>query len=291
VEKKIKALTKELNAMVHARGSTLMDLPGVGPVVAARILADVADVARFADRNRFASWTGTAPLDASSGEQIRHRLSRAGNRKMNHMLHIAAATQARLDTEGRVYYRRKLAEGKTRMAAMRCLNRRISDAIYRQLLADAQAAAIAAENQQADQSPTEVGTGPGGHCGASQESSAVDLPPHIDTSDQPLPGPATPDVTTDPTTPEDHRQNVPQESRLTREGSRKDASSRGPHRRSLAYLSAAWSDELARRQARIVGPHLRVARLARTRSKRSKGDPFSMTCGRIELDQGLMSET
>jgi transposase len=78
-----------------------MDLPGVGPVVAARILADVGDVARFADRNRFASWTGTAPLDASSGEQIRHRPSRAGNRKMNHMLHIAAATQVRLDTEGR----------------------------------------------------------------------------------------------------------------------------------------------------------------------------------------------
>ena len=95
--------------MVLARGSTLMDLPGVGPVVAARILADVGDVARFADRNRFASWTGTAPIDASSGEQIRHRLSRAGNRKMNHMIHIAAATQIRLDTPGRAYYRRKLA--------------------------------------------------------------------------------------------------------------------------------------------------------------------------------------
>jgi transposase len=103
VDKKIKALTTELKAMVQARGSTLMDLPGVGPVVAARILADVGDVARFADRNRFASWTGTAPLDASSGEQIRHRLSRAGNRTMNHMLHIAAATQARLDTEGQRY--------------------------------------------------------------------------------------------------------------------------------------------------------------------------------------------
>jgi transposase len=123
--------------MVLARGSTLMDLPGIGPVVATRILADVGDVARFCDRNRFASWTGTAPLDASSGEQIRHRLSRAGNRKMNHMLHIAAATQIRLDTEGRAYYRRKLAAGKTRMEAMRCLKRRISDAVYRQLLADA----------------------------------------------------------------------------------------------------------------------------------------------------------
>lgn len=151
-----------------------MDLPGVGPVVAARVLADVGDVARFADRNRFASWTGTAPLDASSGEQNRHRLSRAGNRRMNHMIHIAAITQLRLDTEGRAYYRRKRAEGKKPLEAIRCLKRRISDAIYRQLLADTQRASAS----------------PGGHCGATQESSAADLPPHIDTSDQPLPGPA-----------------------------------------------------------------------------------------------------
>jgi hypothetical protein len=153
VEKKIKASTAELKAMVQARGSRLMDLPGVGPVVAARILADVGDVARFADRNRFASWSGTAPLDASSGQQVRHRLSRAGNRKINHMIHIAAATQIRLDTKGPAYYRRKLADGKTRMEAMRCLKRRISDAIYRQLVADAQRL---------------TGTGPGGHCGATQ---------------------------------------------------------------------------------------------------------------------------
>ena len=152
-----------------------MDLHGVGPVVAARVLADIGDVTRFADRNRFASWTGTAPLDASSGEQNRHRLSRAGNRRMNHMIHIAAISQIRLDTDGRVYYRRKRAEGKKPLEAIRCLKRRISDAIYRQLLTDAEPAA---------------GTGPGGHCGATLESSAADLPPHIDTSDQPLPGPA-----------------------------------------------------------------------------------------------------
>jgi transposase len=108
VDKKIKALTKELKAMVVASGSRLMDLPGVGPVVAARVLADVGDVARFANRNRFASWTGTAPIEASSGEIVRHRLSRAGNRRMNHMIHIAAATQIRLDTPGRAYYRRKV---------------------------------------------------------------------------------------------------------------------------------------------------------------------------------------
>jgi transposase len=176
VEAKMKKATAELKAMVLARGSTLMNLHGVGPVVAARILADVGDVARFADRNRFASWTGTAPLDASSGEQNRHRLSRAGNRRMNHMIHIAAVTQLRLDTDGRAYYRRKRVEGKKPLEAMRCLKRKISDAIYRQLLADAE----------------RVGASPGGHCGATLESSAVDLPPHIDTSDQPLPGPAHP---------------------------------------------------------------------------------------------------
>ena len=179
VDAKIKKATAELKSIVLGRGSHLMDHHGVGPVVAARVLADTGDIARFADRNRFASWTGTAPLDASSGEQNRHRLSRAGNRRMNHMIHIAAVTQVRLDTEGRAYYRRKRAEGKKPMEAMRCLKRRISDGIYRQLIADQQTPDAA-----------ECATGPGGHCGASQESSAVDLPPHIDTSDQPLPGPA-----------------------------------------------------------------------------------------------------
>ena len=135
----MKKATAELKAIVLARGSRLMDLHGVGPVVAARILADVGDVTRFADRNRFASWTGTAPLDASSGEQNRHRLSRAGNRRMNHVIHIAAISQIRLDTDGRTYYRRKRAEGKKSLEAIRCLKRRISDAIYRQLVADAAA--------------------------------------------------------------------------------------------------------------------------------------------------------
>jgi transposase len=185
VEAKIKKATAELKAMVLARESRLMDLHGVGPVVAARILADVGDVTRFADRNRFASWTGTAPLDASSGEQNRHRLSRAGNRRVNHMIHIAAVTQLRLDTEGRAYYRRKRTEDKKPMEAMRCLKRRISDAIYRELVADAQQVTLASSIEAA-------GAGPGGHCGASGESCAVDLPPPIDTSDQPLPGPAVP---------------------------------------------------------------------------------------------------
>ena len=180
LDAKLKRLKAELKAAVLERGSTLTEIYGVGPAGAARILADVGDIARFADRNRFASWTGTAPLDASSGEQIRHRLSRAGNRRMNHVIHVAAIVQLRHDTEGRAYYRRKLAAGKTPMEALRCLKRRLSDVIYRRLLADARAT-----------DPSDAEAGPGGHRGATQESSAVDLPPHIDTSDQPLPGPAT----------------------------------------------------------------------------------------------------
>ncbi|WP_370107669.1 transposase [Nocardioides sp.] len=177
VDAKLKKIKAELKAAVTARGSHLMDIYGIGPAGAARVLADVGDVARFADRNRFASWTGTASLDASSGEQARHRLSRAGNRRMNHVLHVAAIVQIRHDTKGRAYYRRKLAAGKTPMEALRCLKRRLSDVVYRQLIADA---------QQQD------GADPGGHCGAALQSSAVDSHPLIDTSDQPLPGPANP---------------------------------------------------------------------------------------------------
>ena len=95
IEAQLKASTKELTAAVLATGSTLMDLRGIGPVNAARILADVGDIARFPTKAHFASWNGTAPLDASSGEQLRHRLSRAGNRRVNHPALLL------LDAEGR----------------------------------------------------------------------------------------------------------------------------------------------------------------------------------------------
>ena len=181
VDAKLKKIKAELKAEITARGSTLTDITGVGPAGAARILADVGDVARFVDRNRFASWTGTAPIDASSGEQIRHRLSRAGNRRMNHVLHIAAIVQLRHDTPGRAYFLRKVAAGKTRMEALRCLKRRLSDVVYRHLLADAR-----------DADPVLIEAGPRGQCGATLHSSAVDSYPLVDASDQPLPGPARP---------------------------------------------------------------------------------------------------
>jgi hypothetical protein len=164
-----------------------MSLYGIGPAGAARILADVGDVARFADRNRFASWTGTAPLDASSGAQIRHRLSRAGNRRLNHVLYIAAVCQIRHDTPGRAYYRRKLAEGKTSLEALRCLRRRLSDVVYRQLVADAAATDTPGNNTTPEDTRR---AGPGGHSGATLTSSAAGPTPAAGSSDKPLPGPA-----------------------------------------------------------------------------------------------------
>jgi transposase len=174
IDKKIKAADKELTELVEATGSGVQDLNGIGPSGAARLIGDVGDISRFATRGHFASWNGTAPLDASSGDQQRHRLSRAGNRRINRVLHIMAVVQIRHDTEGRAYYRRKLAAGKTPMEAMRCLKRRLSDVVYKQMINDAK----------------EARTGPGGHVGATLQSSAADPIPMISTSEQPLPEPA-----------------------------------------------------------------------------------------------------
>ena len=151
LDRQLKDSEQQLTAAVAATGTGLPDLYGIGPVGAARILGDVGDVARFATRAHFASWTGTAPIDASSGQQQRHRLSRAGNRRLNRVLHIMAIAQIRHDTPGRAYYRRKLAAGKTPMEALRCLKRRLSDVVFRQLVAD---------------SKTVPEAGPGGHSGA-----------------------------------------------------------------------------------------------------------------------------
>ena len=90
-----KAADKELTDLVAATGTTLLDLHGIGPSGAARLLVEVGDITRFPDRGHFASWNGTAPIDASSGDHVRHRLSRAGNRQINRTLHIMATVQLR----------------------------------------------------------------------------------------------------------------------------------------------------------------------------------------------------
>ncbi len=113
--------------------TTLVELFGIGPILAAKILGHVGDVRRFPTKDHFASYTGTAPIEASSGDVIRHRLSRAGNRQLNHALYIMAICQIRQPTLGQIYFRRKLSEGKSQKEALRCLKRRLSDAVFHQL--------------------------------------------------------------------------------------------------------------------------------------------------------------
>ena len=180
-DRKLKALEKRIAAAVAETGTGLTGLFGVGSVGAARILGDVGQVARFPTKAHFAGWTGTAPIEASSGEQVRHRLSRAGNRRLNHVLHVMAVVQIRYDTEGRAYYLRKRAAGKTSLEALRCLKRRLSDVVYHQLVLD----------QQAREA------GPGGQMGATTEASATGPTPTASSSEKSLPGPADNHATTD----------------------------------------------------------------------------------------------
>ena len=132
---------KKLAAAVKASGTSVTEVFGAGPVIAATVIGDVVTVARFPSRDHFAAYNGTAPVEVSSGEKKIYRLSLRGNRRLNHAIHMAAITQIRhKHSDGRAYYDRKIAEGKTHKEALRCLKRRISDAIYTRLRADARQA-------------------------------------------------------------------------------------------------------------------------------------------------------
>ena len=108
LDRKIADLSDRIEAEIEVSGTTLTQIFGVGPILAATILGTVGDVARFPTKAHFASYSGTAPLEVSSGEVVRHRLSLAGNRKLNYALHMVATSQARSDAPGGVYYRKKL---------------------------------------------------------------------------------------------------------------------------------------------------------------------------------------
>jgi transposase len=139
LDRKIAELSGRIEAEVEASGTTLTEIFGIGPILAATIIGAVGNVGRFPSKGHFASYSGTAPVEASSGEVVRHRLSLAGNRKLNYALHMVAVCQARSDARGGTYYRKKLAEGKSRKEALRCLKRRICDVVFRSLVADSRA--------------------------------------------------------------------------------------------------------------------------------------------------------
>jgi len=161
LDRQLRELHQRMDDAVKASGSSVTELFGFGPVGASIAIGYTRDIARFSNRDRFAAYNGTAPIEVSSGGRTVHRLSRRGNRQLNHAIHIAAITQIRhTHSPGRAYYERKLAEGKTKKEATRALKRRISDALYDQLVADARANA-----------------GPGGQAGTTAEADATDLKP------------------------------------------------------------------------------------------------------------------
>ena len=133
-------INKRLHDTVTALGSRLPETVGVGSVIAGRLLGRTGRASRFPTAAHFASYTGAAPLEVASGNHARHRLSRAGDRQLNHALHLIALVQVRSPAcPGYHYFRRKLAEGKTTREALRCLKRRIADHVWRVMMADEQA--------------------------------------------------------------------------------------------------------------------------------------------------------
>ncbi len=171
---------KKLAAAVRSSGTSVTEVFGIGPVNAGTVIGDTGDIARFPSRDHFAAYNGTAPVEVSSGNRKIYRLSLRGNRRMNHAIHIAAITQIRhARSDGRAYYDKKIAEGKTSKEALRCLKRRISDAIYARLRADARKTASA------------ITAGPGGPTGNDSDSSAAGSHPARQLFGQATPGPAT----------------------------------------------------------------------------------------------------
>jgi transposase len=139
LDAQLKESHKRIKVAVRASGTSLTDVYGIGPVLACSLIGYTGDVTRFTSRDQFAAYNGTAPVEVPSGSRVTHRLSRRGNRQLNHVIHLVAICQIRkTQSEGRAYFEKKLAEGKTKKDAIRSPKRQISNTVYRQLVLDAQ---------------------------------------------------------------------------------------------------------------------------------------------------------
>ena len=138
LDSQLKASHKRIRDAVRASGTSVTELFGIGPIIAAMLIGYSGDITRFANRDHYASYNGTAPVEFSSGGRVVHRVSQRGNRNLNHAIHMAAVCQLRqVHSEGRAYFDRRVAEGKTGREALRALKRHVSNAVYKKLLADA----------------------------------------------------------------------------------------------------------------------------------------------------------
>jgi transposase len=193
IDAQMRDTKKKLTVAVRAAGTSLTALFGVGPVIAATVIGDVRDVSRFAGRDPFAAYNGTAPIEVSSGPRKVYRLSRRGNRRLNHAIHMAAVTQIRhRHSQGRAYYDKKLAEGKTPKEALRSLKRQVSNAIFACLQADARRAAARAKGPGGQQGNDSVASAAGSHPRHRLFGQATPGPGHhpTATASSPAPGPA-----------------------------------------------------------------------------------------------------
>ena len=174
LDKRITALTEHITIQIAATGTTLTMICGIGSLTAARILARTGNIHRFPTQNHFAAYAGVAPREVSSGDLVRHRLSRGGDRQLNYALQVIAITQIAMTTgPGRVFYDRKRREGKTKKEALRTLKRRRATVVYRRIVTDAEAKAA----------------GPAGHSGTALISSATSSHPTTGSSEKSLTGP------------------------------------------------------------------------------------------------------
>lgn len=138
LDAEMKVLKTEIRRAVADTGTSLTSQCGIGSVIAAKVLGEIGDIANVRSKAAFARMTGTAPIPASSGKTVRHRLNRGGNRKLNHALYFIAVTRCRLDDETKAFMARKMSEGKTKKEAIRCLKRHLANVVYRTLVIDAQ---------------------------------------------------------------------------------------------------------------------------------------------------------
>jgi transposase len=171
LDRQLKANAQAIARLLAAAGSTLTDVVGVRPIMAGRLISRTGRASRFPTASAFANYAGAAPVEIASAEKSRHRLSRHGDRQLNSALH---------GSRGNLYYRTKIAEGKTPREAARCLKRRLADHLWRVMITD--------ERQQA--------ASLGGHLGAALQSSAAGSTPTTSSSDKSLPRPANHDSTT-----------------------------------------------------------------------------------------------
>jgi transposase len=184
-DQRLKTLTNTIAATVAEHGSQLPTVAGIGPVIAARLLGRTRRASRFPNASAFANYAGVAPVEVASAQRARHRLPRGGDRQLNLALHLIARTQVRMPaSQGRTYYDTKIAEAKIPNEALRCLKRRLADRVWRIMIADERRLAAS----------------PGGHPGATMQSSAAGSTPTTSSSDKSLPGPTSGNSTTPPPT-------------------------------------------------------------------------------------------